>query len=198
MSYGGCPVPICVSVSGCRLGRVNAIPERFLQLRRELADDELALDCGSGGRKTAGVISLDVGPFFETEIVGDGMHLPFRDGAFGLVLSQAVIEHVIRPEAYVDEIFRVLRPGGLFYAEVAFMQPVHMAPDHYFNVTPFGLRWLCRRFDILDEGTVGWFQETLAWQCRTVGVKAPHVEEPDDRLRHLSASGVTILARRPV
>lgn len=177
----------------------NAYPPTFLNLVAELESrGELALDCGSGGRQMSGVVGLEVWHSQWADIVGDGMALPFRNDSFALVLSQAVIEHVIRPEQYVNEIFRVLKPGGLFYAEVAFMQPIHMAPDHYFNVTPYGLAWLCRNFEILDQGTVGWFAETIAWQCRESGVRVPRgVQEPAAHLRSAAASGVTILARKP-
>lgn len=175
---------------------MNAYPNRFLELIPESIGP--VLDCGSGGRWLPdGVLGLDPVLWPDVTVAADGMAMPFPDNTFGLVLSQAVIEHVTRPEVYVDEVFRVLKPGGMFYAEVAFMQPVHMAPDHYFNVTPYGLSWLCRRFEIIDTGTVGYFEETIAWQCRTVEVEAPRVREPPDHLRHLAASGVTIMARKP-
>ena len=41
--------------------------------------------------------------------------LPFADGSFDTVLSCGVLEHVPDPDGSVDEIRRVLRPGGMFY-----------------------------------------------------------------------------------
>ncbi|MEV5610522.1 methyltransferase domain-containing protein [Streptomyces sp. NPDC052225] len=38
--------------------------------------------------------------------------LPFRDGAADAVLLSEVIEHLVDPDAALDEIRRVLRPGG--------------------------------------------------------------------------------------
>jgi SAM-dependent methyltransferase len=49
----------------------------------------------------------------------DGMALPFRDGAFDLVLSHAVIEHVADAELYLRECRRVLAPGGRCYLSTA-------------------------------------------------------------------------------
>ena len=47
------------------------------------------------------------------------MALPFRDGAFDLVLSHAVIEHVADAPLYLRECARVLAPGGHVYLSTA-------------------------------------------------------------------------------
>jgi SAM-dependent methyltransferase len=47
--------------------------------------------------------------------VADGLALPFGDGAFDLVLSHAVIEHVADAPLYLRECARVLAPGGHMY-----------------------------------------------------------------------------------
>ena len=49
----------------------------------------------------------------------DGTSLPFRDGAFDLVLSHSVIEHVADPRAYLKEAKRVLKPGGFMLLNTA-------------------------------------------------------------------------------
>jgi SAM-dependent methyltransferase len=49
----------------------------------------------------------------------DGMALPFKEGAFDLVLSHAVIEHVPDAPRYLRECHRVLKPGGHCYLSTA-------------------------------------------------------------------------------
>jgi SAM-dependent methyltransferase len=49
----------------------------------------------------------------------DGMALPFREGAFDLVLSHAVIEHVPDAARYLAECRRVLADGGRVYLSTA-------------------------------------------------------------------------------
>jgi SAM-dependent methyltransferase len=51
--------------------------------------------------------------------LADGMALPFRDGAFDMVLSHAVIEHVADAALYLRECGRVLAPGGHVYLSTA-------------------------------------------------------------------------------
>lgn len=43
----------------------------------------------------------------------DGMHLPFGDHLFDLVIASEVIEHILVPETMLSEIGRVLRPSGV-------------------------------------------------------------------------------------
>jgi SAM-dependent methyltransferase len=54
-----------------------------------------------------------------TFALADGMFLPFGDGAFDLVLSHAVIEHVSDAPLYLRECRRVLAPGGHVYLSTA-------------------------------------------------------------------------------
>jgi SAM-dependent methyltransferase len=49
----------------------------------------------------------------------DGTALPFRNGAFDLVLSHSVIEHVANPLEYLREARRVLSPGGVMLLSTA-------------------------------------------------------------------------------
>lgn len=45
-------------------------------------------------------------------VAGDVSKLPFRDGAFSLIFSRSVFEHLAQPELVLQEFQRVLRPNG--------------------------------------------------------------------------------------
>lgn len=50
-------------------------------------------------------------------VVADGQHLPFQNQSFDAVFSSWIVEHVPSVEKYVEEQYRVLRPGGVSYVE---------------------------------------------------------------------------------
>lgn len=50
----------------------------------------------------------------EARVIEDG-HIPFESGRFDLVLSDYVLEHVEKPEAFLAEVCRVLKPSGSFF-----------------------------------------------------------------------------------
>ena len=54
---------------------------------------------------------------------GDGARLPFRDRVFDACRIERVLQHVASPAAVLDEVVRVVRPGGL----VAVLEPDHSA-----------------------------------------------------------------------
>jgi SAM-dependent methyltransferase len=174
----------------------NPYPGRFLELLAET--DGPVLDCGSGGRKHPDVISLEYMHQGDADLLADGHHLPFPDNTFTLTLSQAVLEHVIEPQRYVDEIVRTLRPGGLLWIEAAFMQPIHQQPWHFFNITPFGLQHLCRSLEVLDTALLGTYADVVRWMAAEAGVKAPSkIPTPSPDRYFNVASGVALLGRKP-
>lgn len=174
----------------------NPYPARWTDVVERFPGGNI-LDDGAGGRIAPGTISLEYEAYCGGTLLADGLALPFRDNVFDAILSQAVIEHVKEPQTYVDEVYRVLKPGGVFYVEVAFMQPIHYEPMHYFNVTPFGLDYLCRNFIKEDGGTIGTLRETIHWMCRVSNVTPPRdIREPAPADRMAAACGIWLRGRK--
>jgi SAM-dependent methyltransferase len=109
------------------------------------------------------VIGTDiyVSPF--VSLVADGHQIPLADGSVDAVWIQAVLEHVIDPSLVVSEIYRVLQPDGLVYADTPFMQQVHEGAFDFTRFTLSGHRWLFRNFELIDAGYVGGPGTALRW-----------------------------------
>jgi SAM-dependent methyltransferase len=66
----------------------------------------------------------------------DAHFLPFRDSSFDAVYCAAVFEHLACPALAMAEVFRVLRPGGVFCGNASFLEPWHDAS--FFHLSPLG------------------------------------------------------------
>lgn len=98
------------------------------------------------------VLAFDVYASERTHLVADAHAIPLQDGSVDGVWIQYVLEHVLDPWRVVSEIHRVLRDGGLVYAETPFLQHVHAGAYDFTRFTHSGHRWLFRRFDEVDSG----------------------------------------------
>ncbi|MEL7447566.1 MAG: class I SAM-dependent methyltransferase [Pseudomonadota bacterium] len=68
--------------------------------------------------------------------------LPFKDASADTVVSFQVMEHLPETGLFLDEIRRILRPGGRVFITVPFMWHVHEAPHDYYRFTRHGLEYL--------------------------------------------------------
>jgi SAM-dependent methyltransferase len=111
-------------------------------------------------------IAFDIYPSGLTHFVADANQIPLADGCVDAVCVQAVLEHVVDPASVVAEIARVLKPGGVVYAETPFMQQVHEGAYDFTRFTELGHRWLWRRFATIERGPLGGPGLSLYWSSR--------------------------------
>jgi SAM-dependent methyltransferase len=69
--------------------------------------------------------------------------LPFDDRRFDTVLLADVLEHIAKPWALMQEVGRVLSPGGKAIVMVPFLYGLHEQPHDYYRYTEFAVRKLC-------------------------------------------------------
>lgn len=112
------------------------------------------------------LIESDVAHGPNTSIIFDSHNIPFTNDTFDLVIAQAVLEHVLDPFICVAEIYRVLKPGGMIYAETPFMQQVHGGKYDFQRFTHLGHRRLFRHFREINSGLVAGAGSSLAWALR--------------------------------
>lgn len=101
-------------------------------------DTKLALHLGSGNVRCddSRVVSCDLLPNDNVDIVVDAQRLPFASACFDYVESGAAFEHLPDPLAAIKEVKRVLRPGGYMLINTGFLCAYHGYPGHFFNMTP--------------------------------------------------------------
>lgn len=87
----------------------------------------------------------------------DGNNFPFDDCVFDSVICSQVLEHVFKPEQFITEINRVLKPGGKLLITVPFVWDEHEQPYDYARYTTFGLAALLKGngFKILIHERLG-------------------------------------------
>jgi SAM-dependent methyltransferase len=101
-------------------------------------------------------IILDIDPNLNPDIVASGYNLPFKDDAFDTIVSAEVLEHLEKPQIFVNGIYRVLKRDGAFFLTTRFIYEIHGEID-YFRYTRLSLRTLFDRFKIVnvkEQGSV--------------------------------------------
>ena len=137
---------------------------QFRDLLLSNAENAKVLIVGSGdvGKGIDTIINDPAIEFIETDVqlggrvdaVADAHNIPFFDETFDGLIIQAVLEHVCDPYRCVEEIYRVLKPEGLVYAETPFMQPGHKGRYDFTRFTFLGRRRLFRKFEVIEDGSV--------------------------------------------
>ncbi len=95
---------------------------------------DLALDVGAGTSPyarlfhTKRLVRLDITPR-ESVICADCQRLPLRSGIADLILCTEVLEHVRDMRAALDEMARVVKPGGYLVVSMPFLWGRHEATD---------------------------------------------------------------------
>jgi SAM-dependent methyltransferase/DNA-directed RNA polymerase subunit RPC12/RpoP len=113
--------------------------------------ETLVLSIGGGpGRENPRVINLNLDAFDSVDIVADGANLPLIDGAVDTITCNAVIEHVPNPHTLVEEVCRVLKPGGYAQLMVPFVFPFHAYPRDFQRYTAAGILELTRCFEKVE------------------------------------------------
>lgn len=78
----------------------------------------------------------------QPDVVALAVQLPFVSASFDTVLATQVIEHVPQPDRMLQEISRVLKPGGYLILTAPQYWRLHEVPHDYYRFTPYGLRYL--------------------------------------------------------
>jgi SAM-dependent methyltransferase len=110
-------------------------------------------------------IGCDIQEGLGVDRIEDIHHLSFEDESVGTVVALETLEHVADPIRAVQEMYRVLRPGGIMAISSLMFFPIHDHPWDYWRFTPEAFELLLEPFEsswvvaqgysILPEGVFG-------------------------------------------
>lgn len=143
-------------------GPLGAFVNPFFLARRALRREIAALapqcsgrllDVGCGSKpyrtlfSTEDYVGLEIDSAYARErgfadLYYDGRRFPLDDASFDVILCNQVLEHVFNPDEFLQEIARVLKPGGKLLLTVPFVWDEHEQPYDYARYSSFGLRHL--------------------------------------------------------
>lgn len=81
----------------------------------------------------------------KADVQYDGSQFPFPNNTFDSALMTEVLEHVFNPDEFLEEVRRVLKPGGMLLLTAPFLWDEHEQPRDYARYSSFGLRALLTR-----------------------------------------------------
>jgi ubiquinone/menaquinone biosynthesis C-methylase UbiE len=163
----------------------------------ELGSDKLVLDAGAGESRFKDILkdvrylAIDIGwgdlgwDYSKIDVACSVDRLPFDSNVFDIVICTQVLEHVKEPQRVLNELFRVLKGGGVVCITAPQGWGVHQAPHDYFRFTCYALSYLMQNAgfeNISIKPSCGYysylanrltiFPKTLFWQIQNKWLRA--------------------------
>lgn len=147
---------------------------------QEMFQNKRVLDvgCGAAGKSlyylaqgADKVVGIDVVPKYEQQayqlqkelglqgfefVLADAAQMPFEDGSFDTVIMNDAMEHVSKPLEVLNEVYRILKPGGKLF--VNFPPYNHPTGAHLSDV--IGIPWVHVFFS--DKTLIAAYKELVA------------------------------------
>lgn len=145
----------------------NARIKNFLVEARDKIDaGAVVLDAGAGRRPYKYIFD---GTNYESTDMPGGFYsqphdfectldsIPRPDSYYDVVLLTQVLEHVPNPSSVLDEVQRILKPGGKLLLSVPLNGPLHGEPWHFFQFTHYGIAQLSdeAKLNVIEIEKVG-------------------------------------------
>lgn len=156
-------------------------------LAARLPDGARVLDAGAGeGQYSAHFrrqrytgVDLGIGDagwnYQGLDALADLCALPFASGTFDAALNIVTLEHLRQPGRAIQEMARVLKPGGALLLVAPLEWEVHQAPHDYYRYTRHGLDYLLREagLEVQEMTAAGGLFRLLSRRLLNAGQLAP-------------------------
>lgn len=158
------------------------VRERLLPFLEKNASNLYTLDIGCANSPYEYLFPIRCGfdsrPMKGVDVVGDALNLPFKTETFDRILCTEALHHMQDPFVAVDEMWRVLKPGGVAILSTRMAAPIITTGTRdYFRFTENGLKELFKRWEVTiteESGpleTIGILLQRIAFQTDLRGGK---------------------------
>ncbi len=118
--------------------------------------------------------------------VEDVTDIQLPDETAGTVLCIETFEHVFEVRRAFDEVYRLLKPGGMFVITSPLNFRIHAYPDDYWRMTPSCLRRLMEPYAAKIVGFQGYYK--FPHTVMALGAKTPVPSDFADRANQFMAA----------
>jgi SAM-dependent methyltransferase len=122
-------------------------------------------------------IGCDIQEGLGVDRIEDIHALTFADESVGTIICLETLEHVADPIRAVQEMHRVLRPGGVLAISSLMFFPIHAHPWDFWRFTPEGFELLLQPFESSLVVAQGW--DLMPEGIFGLGVKGPATLTPE-------------------
>ncbi|TVP45851.1 MAG: methyltransferase domain-containing protein [Gemmatimonadales bacterium] len=93
--------------------------------------------------------------------------------SYPIIVCCGLLEHIAEPQRFIDELHRILQPGGKLIVSCSACFSFHECPEDFFHYTPYGLKLLFEKwsgFELLRGSsgpfeTIGILLQRIHIQC---------------------------------
>ena len=111
----------------------------------------------------------------EITYICDLTTIPVENDRYDLVFLSQVLEHVPDPKKVLEEIHRVIKPGGVLWLSAPLFYEEHEIPYDYYRYTQYGFTYLLEssKFTVNQIDWLEGYFGTLSYQLRVMARALP-------------------------
>lgn len=130
----------------------------------------------------------------------DGKIMPFENNSFDCAFGTEVLEHCPEPETILKEVYRILKPEGIFFFTTPFLWNLHEVPHDEYRFTPFSLERHFKNsgFGKIEIKSAGGWNAALAQMLGLWVRRAPMSNRKRDLLSTLVKPIIGYLLKRDI
>jgi len=121
------------------------------------------LNIGCGFKHNTDAINIDINKATKPDIIVDleDGKLPFEDNTFKVVYAYHILEHIKNLIPLMNEIYRVMKPGGGLFIKVPQHEGIWADPTHVRGFSKLSWRYYCNYSHSELSGIKTHFKEML-------------------------------------